>query len=350
MQIDHSTRDFLLGLYELRDPAEASTWIVNGLSKLFHAENAIICRHDGTHRIITALVAKEAFSRANLMPAINESGIMAKHPFWDGVFLPGEPVRPLSRIASRKKWHANPLYNEVFRPDGIEDQLNTEVLGNPDAFTTVNILRSRRGFAPSEMELLHMLRDHISQALGNAQRLEDAGLFTASRAGAILVPLDHHGRPQTPDHIESNDPFAGIVAQGARLPATVLEWAKNRVRILNSGALETRIPPFRHREGNRIREYSIHRDLQQGRYRLMIVPIAATPSPRATLSQREIEVMEWVEKGKSNEQISEILGLSQNTVKTFLKRAFIKLGVENRTAAVSAMRPAGGVGGSSIIR
>jgi hypothetical protein len=51
MQIDRSTRDFLLGLYELRDPAEASTWIVNGMAKLFHAENAIICRHDGTHRI-----------------------------------------------------------------------------------------------------------------------------------------------------------------------------------------------------------------------------------------------------------------------------------------------------------
>jgi len=71
MQIDRSTRDFLLGLYELRDPAEASTWIVNGMAKLFHAENAIICRHDGTRRIITAVFAKEAFSRANLIPAIN---------------------------------------------------------------------------------------------------------------------------------------------------------------------------------------------------------------------------------------------------------------------------------------
>ena len=341
MQIDRSTRDFLLGLYELRAPAEASTWIVNGLSKLFHAENAIICRHDGTHRIITAIVAKEAFSRANLMPSINESGMMAKHPFWEGVFQPDDPVRPLSGIASRKKWHANPLYNEVFRPDGIEDQLNTEVLGNPDAFTTVNILRSRRGFAASEMEMMHLLRDHISLALSNAQRLENAGLFTTSCAGAILVPLDFHGRPQTPQSVQSDDPFAGIVAHGTRLPDTVLEWIKTRVRILNSGALETRIAPFRHREGNLIREYSIHRDLQQGRYRLMIVPVAATPNPRTLLSQREFEVMEWVEKGKSNEQISEILGHSQNTVKTFLKRAFIKLGVENRTAAVSAMRSGG---------
>ena len=346
MQISRSTRDFLLGLYELRDPAEASTWIVNGMAKLFHAENAIICRHDGTRRIITAVVAKEAFSRANLIPAINESGLMAKHPFWEGTFLPGEPVRPLSAIASRKKWHANPLYNEVFRPDGIEDQLNTEVLGNPEAFTTVNILRSRWGFSTSEVALLNLLRDHISQALVNAQRLDEAGVFSISRAGAILIPLDYHGRPQTLDPAESNGPLAGLLAHRARLPDTVLEWIKTRVRILNSGALETRIAPFCHRVGNQILEYSIHRDLQLGSYRLLIVPGTATPDPLTTLSQREIEVLDWVEKGKSNEQISEILGLSQNTVKTFLKRAFIKLGVENRTAAASATRPPGG--GSSI--
>jgi DNA-binding CsgD family transcriptional regulator len=142
--------------------------------------------------------------------------------------------------------------------------------------------------------------------------------------------LDYHGRPQTLDPAESNGPLAGLLAHRARLPDTVLEWIKNRVRILNSGALETRIAPFCHREGNRLWEFSIHRDLQQGSYRLMIVPGTATPDPLTTLSQREIEVLEWVEKGKTNEQISEILGLSQNTVKTFLKRAFIKLGVENR--------------------
>lgn len=347
MRIDRSTRDFLLGLHELRDPAEASAWIVDRIANLFHAENAILCRHDGTRRIITAVVAKEPFSRANLMPAINESGLMARHPFWDGIFLPGEPVRPLSAIASRKKWHANPLYHEVFRPDGIEDQLNTEILGNPEAFTTVNILRSRRGFSTSEVALLHLLRDHISQALVNAQRLEDAGVFSPSLAGAILVPLDYHGRPQTLDHLATDTPLAGLLAHRARFPDTVLDWIKNRIRILNSGALETRIAPFRHREGNRLWEFSIHRDLQQGNYRLMIIPGTATPDPLSSLSPREIEVLEWVEKGKSNEQISEILGLSRNTVKTFLKRAFIKLGVENRTAAISALRP---VGGGSVIR
>jgi DNA-binding CsgD family transcriptional regulator len=338
MNVNRPTLDFLLGLYALRTTAEASAWIVNGLAKLFHAENAILCRHDGTRRILTAVVAKEPFSRANLMPSINESGIMAQHPFWNGVFLPNEPVRSLSGIASRKVWHANPLYNEVFRPDGIEDQLNTEVLGDALAFTTVNVLRSRRGFTASEVALLHLLRDHIGQALMNAQRLENAGVFLNSSASTIMIPLDYHGRLQSLDHVGGDDPFADLVMETGHLSSTVQDWVKSRVRLLNSGAFENRLAPLCHREGNRVWEYSLHRDLQNGSYRLLVVPGPISPGTRVALSARENEVMAWVEKGKSNEQISEILGLSMNTVKTLLKRAFIKLGVENRTAAVSAMR------------
>lgn len=51
MQINRPTRDFLLGPCELRDPAEARTRRVDRLATPFQAENAIICRNDGTHRI-----------------------------------------------------------------------------------------------------------------------------------------------------------------------------------------------------------------------------------------------------------------------------------------------------------
>lgn len=338
MKLNRPTSDFLLGLYALRSKAEVSAWIVNGLADLFHAENAILCMHDGTRRILTAVVAKEPFSRANLMPAINESGMMAQHPFWHGVLLPDKPVRSVSEMASRKEWHANPLYNEVFRPDGIEDQLNTEVLGSPLAFTTVNVLRSRRGFTDSEVGLMHLLRDHIGQALTNAQRLEDAGVFGNARTNTIMIPLDYHGFLQPADQVGTADPFADLVAEAGQIPSTVQGWVKDCVRLLNSGAFENHVAPLRHREGNRVWEYSLHRDLENGNYRLLVAPEPMPLGSPVALSNREMEVMEWVEKGKSNEQISEILGLSLNTVKTLLKRTFVKLGVENRTAAVSAIR------------
>ena len=52
------------------------------------------------------------------------------------------------------------------------------------------------------------------------------------------------------------------------------------------------------------------------------------------LTSRETEVLSWIAKGKSNQDIAEILGLSFRTVKKHIEHIFNKLGVENRTAAV----------------
>jgi DNA-binding CsgD family transcriptional regulator len=51
------------------------------------------------------------------------------------------------------------------------------------------------------------------------------------------------------------------------------------------------------------------------------------------LTAREREVHHWIAKGKSNEEIGLILGISANTVKNHLSTIFQKLGVENRYAA-----------------
>ncbi len=59
------------------------------------------------------------------------------------------------------------------------------------------------------------------------------------------------------------------------------------------------------------------------------------------LSSREQEVLEWVSRGKSNDEIGTILGISRNTVKNHLKRIFGKMGVTARSQAVSLYLQAG---------
>ncbi|WP_325098076.1 response regulator transcription factor [Nocardia gipuzkoensis] len=54
-----------------------------------------------------------------------------------------------------------------------------------------------------------------------------------------------------------------------------------------------------------------------------------------TLSAREIEVLGKVAKGKTNADIGRELHISEATVKTHLLRTFSKLGVSDRTAAVT---------------
>lgn len=55
-----------------------------------------------------------------------------------------------------------------------------------------------------------------------------------------------------------------------------------------------------------------------------------------TPSAREIEILELVAKGKSNKKIAKELWIGETTVKTHLLHVFAKLGVADRTAAVTA--------------
>lgn len=60
--------------------------------------------------------------------------------------------------------------------------------------------------------------------------------------------------------------------------------------------------------------------------------------PETALSPRELEILQALSTGASNKQIAQRLFISEATVKTHLIHVYQKLGVETRTAAVSAAR------------
>lgn len=64
-------------------------------------------------------------------------------------------------------------------------------------------------------------------------------------------------------------------------------------------------------------------------------------SPEPALSRRELDVLGLVAEGQPNRDIAQALFLSEATVKSHLVRAFGKLGVASRTAAVAAARSRG---------
>ncbi len=90
-----------------------------------------------------------------------------------------------------------------------------------------------------------------------------------------------------------------------------------------------------------IRELQIACQLAHLRYCAMVEVEA---KPDHGLSTRESEILQWIAKGKSNASIAGILGISNHTVDTHVRRIFAKLGAADRvTAAIRGI-------GSGLIR
>jgi DNA-binding CsgD family transcriptional regulator len=90
------------------------------------------------------------------------------------------------------------------------------------------------------------------------------------------------------------------------------------------------------RAGTQLRFQMIYREHKS--VCLLLEHGAKSIAPRHShglLTRRQIEVLSWVARGKTNAEIAKILSLKPGTIGKYLERIFPKLGVENRTAAAS---------------
>jgi DNA-binding NarL/FixJ family response regulator len=70
-----------------------------------------------------------------------------------------------------------------------------------------------------------------------------------------------------------------------------------------------------------------------------LAELLAARQQRPELSQRELEVLQLLTKGRSNKEIGSSLFITEDTVKAHMKTLFSKLNVRDRTeAAISAIR------------
>ncbi len=65
------------------------------------------------------------------------------------------------------------------------------------------------------------------------------------------------------------------------------------------------------------------------------IPPTILKIEKQLISPREIEVLRWVNSGKTNPEIADILYVSVNTIKNHVHNAIAKLGVENRSQAAN---------------
>jgi NarL family two-component system response regulator LiaR len=83
----------------------------------------------------------------------------------------------------------------------------------------------------------------------------------------------------------------------------------------------------------------LHPDVAKKLMSAVAAPPAASPSPAADLTERELEVLRLIAQGLNNHEIAQRLTISEKTVKTHVSNILGKLQVEDRTqAAIYALK------------
>lgn len=71
-----------------------------------------------------------------------------------------------------------------------------------------------------------------------------------------------------------------------------------------------------------------------------VAEVGGTDDDAGELTERQLEILHWVKLGKTNQEISQILGISALTVKNHMQKLFRKLDVHNRAQAVAKVMAA----------
>jgi len=338
---------FVRDLYVPRDRERFISHLLRALPSLVACELVTFNEADPA--------ARTSRSWLNPMPALKWmtdqiwNRLMHEHPYVRHQQRGGDarPIR-LSELTSLRLLARTDLFNELLRPLEAEHEILMGLPSGHDPVRGIGVCRHRRDFADREKLLLTLLHPHLIQADRNADwvtrtldelRMLERGVEQLDR-GLIALNSGCAVRLATTKARQWLSAYFPDRPNGSgRLPDALHRWV---------------LPALKRLDGSEPVPSPDHTLTVEGAgARLIVRLVADRAGPllflheqrtdgrsrslrRLGLSPREAEVLTWVTEGKTNPEIAVILGLSARTVQTHLERIFRKLGVETRTAAVTA--------------
>ncbi len=244
-----------------------------------------------------------------------------------------------------EEFRRTPAYRAFFAPRGIESQLAV-ALPVPDGLVAgFGLSRGPEGFSERDRLVLNTLRPHLAAAHRAIQSRQEAQhwktVLTAEGWAVVLVDANGVVVPSVPDGPE---PALGIgfpLEPGEPLPEPLAAAVVSVVGGYDAGELTSRAGP--------IRVEAAGADFDAWVVPSPIPPHVVLVKPRGVdrralarvgLSARQVDVAVVLAEGGTNRQIAARLGMAEATVKKHLEHIFAVLGVDNRAAAVAAIRSA----------
>jgi DNA-binding CsgD family transcriptional regulator len=253
----------------------------------------------------------------------------------------------ISDFLSTRSFQKKEIYNEFYYPMRIPFAIGIALSANRHCLVTIAHHRGHADFTERERTALNMIQPHIYQAYANAQ--------VVTQMQAELVRLNH-AVEQLPQGLVSVD-ARGVIqwasARGRellghyfsdrkrghrRLPDLLVRWIQSsKEQLAHADERPGKIAPLVIGHGSR----RLHvRLVPEGERCLLFLEedsaeLSAEHLAHLGLSRRETEILGWIVRGKSNPEIALILSLSVRTIHSHVEHIYVKLGVENRHAAMT---------------
>lgn len=254
----------------------------------------------------------------------------------------------VSDFLARSQQQRLGFYDELHRMIGAKYQMTTELPTPPPLTIGISLNRGDSRFSEREQLLLDTLRPHLAQAHRNAEAATELRRYLGSTRQAVeelgrgVIALTVGGRVQwcTDRARRLVSEYFGPFQSADRLPEELRRWVdRQRSILLADGAVPPMPEPLiLERLGQRLVVRFVP-DHAENRHLLLLekqtLPFSTATLKSLGLTRREAEILVWIARGKTNNEIADLLYISPRTVKKHLEHTYQKLGVESRTEAVS---------------
>lgn len=336
---------FVKELYGLDSVQRILERMVHGLGDLIGSESVFVAKADPKRNMVSLLADNIGPELRKHWPTLvalrHENPAISYH-----MSRPEAPALMIKDLLPMSQWRRTTVFNEFYSRLGMQERLSLSLSFSRPDVTGVVAHRSRGCFTERDRSVLNLIRPHISQACNTAKAcpvFASRSVLGAleSLVGASIVTLDGGGKVQflsslAQRHFESFFPGDERVSNG--IPTPVKDWIFREMGNFRSDDLGIRPPqPLLICRGERTLHIRVAR-IGEGEGFVLLLRAEDPTFELAKLSilglgARSTEVLYWLAKGKTNKEISVILSMATETVKTHLKNIYSRLAIENRATA-----------------
>lgn len=338
--------EFLHGAYAIRDLDAFVTHVLSSLPKLVPSEATVYNEYNFKRNRIVWQQEPANFAFPGSERIWEEYS--HEHPILDHFrrTKDGRAIK-FSDFVTQRQFHCTSLYNEFFRCLNIKHQMTFCLQEPTGLLVAIALNRTATDFFERERVILNLLRPHLMQAYQNAEAVTQLFLELTQIKGALekldrgVIFMSGNGKVQSMTGIARrwmNEYFGTRVGRADRLPEELERWVKQQKALL--GEKDKAPPPRRPLVVEREGKHLLVRLISEADQSLLIMEESrAAFDPCALeslgLTRREVEILFWLTQGKTNAEISTILGSRTRTVEKHIERILQKLSVETRTAAAA---------------